>query len=38
MLIKYHEIIQIKDKLLINMKHMPNVYKVDEEILTGETA
>lgn len=33
MLIKYHKVIQVKDKLLINMKHMPNVYEVDEEIM-----
>lgn len=37
MVIKYHEVIQGKDKPFITMKHMPNVYKVDEEILNGET-
>lgn len=37
MVIKYHEVIQVKGKLLITMRHMPNVYEVDEEILNGET-
>lgn len=37
MVIKYHEAIQVRDKLLITMKHMPNVYEVDEEVLNGET-
>lgn len=36
MVIKYHEVIQVRDKLLITMKHMPDVYEVDEEILNGD--
>lgn len=37
MVIKHHEVIQVRDKLLITMKQMPDVYEVDEEILNGET-